>query len=269
MLLIRSILVILIPTFIVMALIQPDEQQTTTVDEEQTTAVDEEQTTAADEEQTSTSDEQQTVTADKMNEMRQNLRRSSGGIYNYWGKKAYSGEGEPKDYKKAVEYFLKGAEVGHADAQFNLGLMYRNGQGVLEDHAEAAKWWRKSATQGNTRAQISLGFSYYGGQGVPQNLAEAEKWWRKAAEQGEALSQYLLGMLYVDGKGVPQDYKEAYIWISLAELSENQETAERADIDIVKMKNWIADKLSRSDRRAAQKEVSRRHAEIQATSQEP
>ena len=29
------------------------------------------------------------------------------------------------NYKKAIEWYEKAAEQGHAEAQFNLGLMYR------------------------------------------------------------------------------------------------------------------------------------------------
>ena len=39
------------------------------------------------------------------------------------------------------------AEQGYADAQFNLGSMYRKGEGVPENDAEAVKWYRKAADQ--------------------------------------------------------------------------------------------------------------------------
>ena len=40
------------------------------------------------------------------------------------------------------------AEQGHADAQYNLGLMYDRGDGVPENDAEAVKWYRMAAEQG-------------------------------------------------------------------------------------------------------------------------
>jgi TPR repeat protein len=48
------------------------------------------------------------------------------------------------------------AEQGDAAAQFNLGLMYRNGEGVPKDYAEAANWYRKAAEQGVAAAQYTL-----------------------------------------------------------------------------------------------------------------
>jgi len=44
----------------------------------------------------------------------------------------------PQDYKKAVTWYLKVAEQGHAAAQFNLGLMYAHGDGGPKDDKEAA-----------------------------------------------------------------------------------------------------------------------------------
>ncbi|MEP6880280.1 MAG: caspase family protein, partial [Nitrosospira sp.] len=40
------------------------------------------------------------------------------------------------------------AEQGNADAQYNLGVIYRNGKGVPQDDAKAVEWYRKAAAQG-------------------------------------------------------------------------------------------------------------------------
>ena len=64
---------------------------------------------------------------------------------------------ERRDYATALREFRPLAEQGHADAQFNLGLMYYKGQGVPQDHAEAMKWYRKAAEQGDADAQRNLG----------------------------------------------------------------------------------------------------------------
>jgi TPR repeat protein len=40
----------------------------------------------------------------------------------------YRGAGVPKDYAKAVYWWTKAAKKGHADAQYTLGLMYRDGK---------------------------------------------------------------------------------------------------------------------------------------------
>ena len=76
------------------------------------------------------------------------------------------------------------AEQDHANAQYNLGIMYKEGEGVDQSHATAVKWYRKAAEQDHTDAQNSLGVMYNQGQGVDQSHATAVKWYRKAAEQG-------------------------------------------------------------------------------------
>jgi len=49
------------------------------------------------------------------------------------------------DYTKAADILRRLAEQSSAQAQYNLGVMYRNGQGVQQDYTEALKWYRKSA----------------------------------------------------------------------------------------------------------------------------
>ena len=53
----------------------------------------------------------------------------------------YHGEGVPRNYKKAVRWFLLSAEQGIAEAQYNLGHMYVNGEGVPQEYVLAYLWW--------------------------------------------------------------------------------------------------------------------------------
>ncbi|KAI7817195.1 hypothetical protein BC939DRAFT_466762 [Gamsiella multidivaricata] len=70
-------------------------------------------------------------------------------MYNY-------GKGVLQDYSKAMEWYLKAANRGHADAQFILGTMYNCGMGVPRDHSKAREWCLKAADQGHVDAQYSL-----------------------------------------------------------------------------------------------------------------
>ena len=58
--------------------------------------------------------------------------------------------------KESVKWYQKAAEQGHADAQYNLGYMYRNGQGVPQSDKEAATWFGLAADQGHANAQKGL-----------------------------------------------------------------------------------------------------------------
>ena len=134
-----------------------------------------------------------------------------------------SAEGTERDLSQgqtqtqdAVEAIRLAAELGVAEAQFNLGNMYDLGRGVPQDDAEAVRWYRLAAEQGGTGAQYNVGIMYQDGRGVPQDETEAVRWYRLAANQGFATAQYNLGFMYRAGRGVPQDHVAAHMWLDLA-----------------------------------------------------
>jgi TPR repeat protein len=89
------------------------------------------------------------------------------------------------DYQAAYEEWLPLAELGDAEAQYNLGVMYDEGAGIKQDLARAAEWYRKAAEQGFLDAQMNLGMMYYEGQGFARDCAEAASWFKRAADQGD------------------------------------------------------------------------------------
>jgi TPR repeat protein len=114
---------------------------------------------------------------------------------------AYQANNLPLAYKE----FRAAAEKGHADSQFNLGLMYEQGIGVSKDEKEAIVWYRKSAVQGNVFAQYNLAVLYENGRGTAVDFAQAHEWYRKASVQGDPLAIGNLGMLYLRGQGVEEN----------------------------------------------------------------
>ncbi|MDT8364542.1 MAG: tetratricopeptide repeat protein [Nitrosomonas sp.] len=89
------------------------------------------------------------------------------------------------DPASAAGWFFRAAEQGHADAQFNLGLLYLNGEGVAQNTATAVEWFTRAAEQGNVDAQNNLGVIYLTGEGeIPQDRDMAIQWFKNAAEQG-------------------------------------------------------------------------------------
>lgn len=89
-------------------------------------------------------------------------------------------------YAEAFLLYQKLADLGHAKAQFNLGVMYDLGQYVAQNYAQAVSWYCKAAEQGNANAQYNLAFKYQTGQGVIKDDTKAAYWYRKAAEEGNA-----------------------------------------------------------------------------------
>ena len=120
------------------------------------------------------------------------------------------------DFATALKEWKPLAEQGHAEAQFNLGLMYDNGQGVPQDYKEAARLYRLASEQGLAEAQSNLGLMYKKGQGVPQDYKEAVRLFRLAAEQGDAEAQHNLANRYFYGEGVIKDIVYAHMWKNLA-----------------------------------------------------
>ena len=90
------------------------------------------------------------------------------------------------DYEAAYAEWLPLAELGDAEAQYNLGVMHDEGAGVDQDLTSAADWYRRAAEQGFIDAQTNLGMMYYHGQGVPCDYREAVRWFRLAADQGDS-----------------------------------------------------------------------------------
>jgi len=96
------------------------------------------------------------------------------------------------DYQAAFEEWQPLAELGDAEAQYNLGVMFDQGASVEQDLAQAARWYRKAAEQGFVDAQTNLGMMYYRGEGVPADLNEASKWLQRAADMGDLEAANLL-----------------------------------------------------------------------------
>lgn len=131
----------------------------------------------------------------------------------YWmGVMFREGQGTFTDYAKAMEWFQKAAEQGSYYAENAIGNLYDKGKGVEQDYAEAFRWYEKAAQQGYARAQFNVGNMYYTGQGVEKDYEKTFYWYQKSAEQKDMKGEYGLGILYDFGRGVPQDKEKAVEW---------------------------------------------------------
>ncbi len=120
------------------------------------------------------------------------------------------------EFDIARPQFEVAAEMGNANAQFQLGLMYQEGKEYEQDYEAAVRWYTLAAKQGHVPAQYTLGLMYHKGDGIPQNYEAAVKWYRLAAERQNARAQHKLGLMYYHGHGVPQDKKAAEKWWKLS-----------------------------------------------------
>ena len=81
--------------------------------------------------------------------------------------------GVPRNYAEVVKWFRMSAEQGHAEAQFLLGVMYREGEGVPQDFAEAQVWFNLAAAQGHRGAKQVRGI--VAERMTPDQIAKAQR----------------------------------------------------------------------------------------------
>jgi TPR repeat protein len=118
----------------------------------------------------------------------------------------------------AIETLIELAEQGDVTAVICLAHAYDTGLGLdgPQDRQKTCFWFQKGAELGNADCQLNVGMMCEKGETVPQDYRQAAVWYRKAAEQGGKEAQRHLGYLYKNGFGVEQDYRQAYAWFSLA-----------------------------------------------------
>jgi len=162
------------------------------------------------------------------------------------------GNNVKKDLAKAIEWLDKAAKQDHPEALIRLGECYEQGKGVKRDRWIAFQNFKRAAELGNADAQFNVGYQYY--QGAPQdpqgkcsrrsnvpkgnffdqfdepfcpadkNVAAAVEWWQKAAAQGNWKAQFNLAGRYGSGEGVAKDYSRAYrLYEAVAELADKKE----------------------------------------------
>ncbi|MBT5607002.1 MAG: sel1 repeat family protein [Lentisphaerae bacterium] len=115
------------------------------------------------------------------------------------------GEIVPRDLEKARKWCMRAAEAGRADAQYNLGVMFRDGTEVAQDFARAAQFFQQAAKAGNIGAQHNLGVMYIEGHGVARDPVKAGQFFLQAAQAGNIDAQHSLGLMYIEGHGVARD----------------------------------------------------------------
>ena len=105
--------------------------------------------------------------------------------------------------------------MGHAPAQYRLGLSYEHGLLSLPlDAPRSIAWYTKAATQGHPEAELALaGWYLTGSEGVlPQSDLDAYLWARKAADKGLAKAEFAVGYFTENGIGLRPDLTEARKW---------------------------------------------------------
>ena len=114
---------------------------------------------------------------------------------------------EPKDYRKAVHWYMKAAEQGHLDAQYLLIKEYSSFL-TNRDYEQLKQWLHVKAEEDIVQAKFYLGELYF----KLSDYEQALYWYRLAGNQGYGPAMCRLGQMYENGTGVAQDYKQAEEW---------------------------------------------------------
>ena len=144
--------------------------------------------------------------------------RGDADAQNLLGTAYYKGDGISKDYKKALEWWLKAADQGQVTAMVNVGNAYLSGWGVATDHMEAAKWYEKAAKKGSKdgKKYLSWAWNYIGTdyhmgrKGLKQDDSQALKYWKMAISgEGMTLDSYVGRMVIGIIKLFTDNYSKA------------------------------------------------------------
>jgi TPR repeat protein len=68
------------------------------------------------------------------------------------GQLASAGQGEPVDPIRARGLYEQAAQLGSADAAYNLGVLHATGRGIAQDYPTALSWYQQAAQSGSAEA---------------------------------------------------------------------------------------------------------------------
>jgi TPR repeat protein len=91
------------------------------------------------------------------------------------------------DYRKAIAYYKKAADLGSVLGMSNLGIAYEE----LNDKANARIWYTKASDLGSVDASINLGYLYE----QSADWTNARKYYKRAADKKDPLGMYNLAIV--------------------------------------------------------------------------
>ncbi len=117
------------------------------------------------------------------------------------------------DAAQAKRYLHQAAQLGHAQAQTELGIMYLQGKGVEQEIRLGLQYVQQAASQHNAQALNALAEVLEQGVALEANMDQAILYYQKAAALANADAYSHLGRLYTKGLGVKRDVALARAWL--------------------------------------------------------
>lgn len=115
------------------------------------------------------------------------------------------GNGQPKNEKKALTFFLRASELGNVLSMYNTGLAYLKGIGCSKDSEKGKYWMERAASHGDQTSMLVLAEISF----EKEDYKNAIQWYKKLSNLGNKVGMYELAEMYTQGKGCEKSYKMA------------------------------------------------------------
>lgn len=142
---------------------------------------------------------------------------ANGMVHYVYGLYVFNGLGCPADRAAAFRLHERSAELGNADAMFEMYALLAQGVGCTADPARAVSYCVKAAEGGSVRAMANLGGFYATGNGLPKDLKLSVEWYARAAENGHGRAAASLACMYAMGQEIEADQEKAGWYFARAE----------------------------------------------------
>ncbi|MDP2454133.1 MULTISPECIES: tetratricopeptide repeat protein [unclassified Kaistella] len=116
-------------------------------------------------------------------------------------------------YNDAFPILKKSAELGNAEAQYNLGYFLQSGTTGIKNEKEAIDWYKKSSNNGFNNAHYAMMMAYGNGNGIEQNSEKAFEYALKCANNDDETCMWNVINCYLSGNGVKPDNSKFKEWI--------------------------------------------------------
>ena len=145
-------------------------------------------------------------------------------MYNKGEYVSQSEENAQRYYKNALSGFLELESKDQADDNlfYKMGTMYKNGLGTDIDMDKAINYFMRSAEMNNTNAKRTLALEYLSGEYLELDIEKGLEMLTECADSGDTLSCYKLGKIYFKGEIVYKDLNMAEKYFLKASQKENR-----------------------------------------------
>ena len=117
-----------------------------------------------------------------------------------------------QNFEKSYPLLKKAAELGNAEAQYNLGVSLEGGYGVEKDEALAFVWYLKSAEQGYNDGLYKMMMAHATGKNAEMNYTKAFEYALECSENDDPTCMLNVVSCYIDGIGTDRNLDKMLEW---------------------------------------------------------